>query len=195
MATVSVGPALARRYGFAVSRKRPELAGADYWAIAETTGGWRAELAFLDDLADPLAWARQAFGLAVNTAPLTITDKATGRQSLALFDGQELVFALFLSPDPVLVSRQWAVSLLTESIKPARRADILVGRPGADRPDPGPIVCACFSVGANQIAEAARGGCHTVDARGAALKAGTNCGSCRADIRGLIELNRLEAAE
>lgn len=195
MATVTVGPALARRYGFAVSRKRPELGGADYWAIAATTGGWRAELAFLDDVADPVGWARPAFWAGDDPALLTITDKATGRQSLALFEGEELVFALFLSPDPVLVSRQWAVSLLTEQIKPARRADILVGRPGADRSDPGPIVCACFSVGANQIAEAARAGCHTVDAIGAALKAGTNCGSCRAEIRGLIELNRLEAAE
>jgi assimilatory nitrate reductase catalytic subunit len=87
------------------------------------------------------------------------------------------------------------VSLLGETIAPARRADILVGRPGADRPDPGPIVCACFGVGANQIAAAARGGCHTADAIGAALKAGTNCGSCRAEIRGIIEANRLEAAE
>jgi len=95
----------------------------------------------------------------------------------------------------VLVSRQWAVSLLSETIEPARRADILVGRPGADRPDPGPIVCACFGVGTNQIAEAARGGCHSVEAIGVALKAGTNCGSCRAEIRGIIEVNRLEAAE
>ena len=45
------------------------------------------------------------------------------------------------------------------------------------------------------FAEAARGGCHTVEAIGVALKAGTNCGSCRAEIRGLIEANRLEAAE
>lgn len=194
-AMVVAGPALARRYGFAVSRVRPEFAGTDYWAIAETTGGWRAELAFITEPEDWVGWARAAFGVGEKVELLSIADKASGRQSLALFEGGKLIFALYLSPDPVLVSRQWVVSLLTETIKPARRADILVGRPGADRPDPGPIVCACYGVGANQIAEAARGGCHTVEAIGVALKAGTNCGSCRAEIRGIIEVNRLEAAE
>ncbi|MBL8595776.1 MAG: nitrate reductase [Devosia sp.] len=194
-AMVVAGPALARRYGFAVSRVRPQLAGTDYWAIAETAGGWRAELAFISEPEDWLGWTRAAFGVGESVELLSIADKASGRQSLALFEAGRLSFALYLSPDPVLVSRQWAVSLLTETIEPARRADILAGRPGADRPDPGPIVCACFGVGANQIAEAARSGCHTVDAIGAALKAGTNCGSCRAEIRGIIEVNRLEAAE
>jgi assimilatory nitrate reductase catalytic subunit len=194
-AMVVAGPALARRYGFAVSRVRPQLAGTDYWAIAETAGGWRAELAFISEPEDWLGWTRAAFGVGESVELLSIADKASGRQSLALFEAGRLSFALYLSPDPVLVSRQWAVSLLTETIEPARRADILAGRPGADRPDPGPIVCACFGVGANQIAEAARSGCHTDDAIGAALKAGTNCGSCRAEIRGIIEVNRLEAAE
>jgi len=194
-AMVVAGPALARRYGFAVSRARPEFAGTDYWAIAETSGGWRAELAFITEPEDWVGWARHAFGVGAEIELLSIADKASGRQSLALFEAGQLSFALYLSPDPVLVSRQWVVSLLTETIKPARRADILAGRPGADRPDPGPIVCACFGVGANQIAEAARGGCHSVEAIGVALKAGTNCGSCRAEIRGLVELNRLEAAE
>jgi assimilatory nitrate reductase catalytic subunit len=194
-AMVVAGPALARRYGFAVSRVRPQLVGTDYWAIAETAGGWRAELAFISEPEDWVGWARVAFGVGESVELLSIADKASGRQSLALFEAGRLSFALYLSPDPVLVSRQWAVSLLTETIEPARRADILAGRPGADRPDPGPIVCACFGVGANQIAEAARSGCHTVDAIGAALKAGTNCGSCRAEIRGIIEVNRPEAAE
>jgi assimilatory nitrate reductase catalytic subunit len=195
MSFVMAEPALALRYGFAVSRVKPVLAGADYWAIAETEGGWRTELAFLTEPANWEEWARAAFGLEADTHLLTIRDRAGGRESLALFAGERLVFALYLSPDPVLVSRQWAVGLLNETISQRRRADILAGRPGGDRPDPGPIVCACFGVGANQIAEAARGGCHTVEAVGAALKAGTNCGSCRAEIRGLVELNRLEAAE
>ncbi len=195
MATVVAGPALARRYGFAVSRRKPGLEGTDYWATAEAAGGWRTELAFMTEPADWEAWVREAFGVEEGTHLLTIRDKASGRMSFALFAGEELEFALYLSPDPVLVSRQWAVGLLTEAITPRRRADILAGRPGGDRPDPGPIVCACFGVGANQIAAAARSGCHSVEAVGAALKAGTNCGSCRAEIRGIVDVNRLEAAE
>ncbi|TIU94101.1 MAG: hypothetical protein E5W09_23960, partial [Mesorhizobium sp.] len=47
----------------------------------------------------------------------------------------------------------------------------------------------------NQIAEAVRGGCTSVEAIGATLHAGTNCGSCRAEIRTIIEARRLQAAE
>jgi bacterioferritin-associated ferredoxin len=48
---------------------------------------------------------------------------------------------------------------------------------------------------ANQIAAAAKAGCVTVEAIGEALQAGTNCGSCRAEIRAIINAYRLQAAE
>ena len=62
-------------------------------------------------------------------------------------------------------------------------------------PDKGAIVCACFSVGCNEIASAANEGCTTVEAIGERLKAGTNCGSCRAEIRGVIDACQIVAAE
>ncbi|TIT70654.1 MAG: (2Fe-2S)-binding protein, partial [Mesorhizobium sp.] len=37
--------------------------------------------------------------------------------------------------------------------------------------------------------------CSTVGAVGEALKAGTNCGSCRAEIRAIIGAGRVQAAE
>ena len=42
---------------------------------------------------------------------------------------------------------------------------------------------------------AAKAGCGTVEAIGQALQAGTNCGSCRAEIKGIINAYRLRAAE
>jgi assimilatory nitrate reductase catalytic subunit len=100
------------------------------------------------------------------------------------------------SPDPVLVSRQWAAGLLRRRLEdPARRSDVLAGRPGADMPDTGAIVCACLSVGINTIVDAVNGGCRTVEAVGAILKAGTNCHSCRAEIRNSISANSAAAAE
>ena len=75
------------------------------------------------------------------------------------------------------------------------RFRIVAGRAGADRPDAGAIVCSCFSVGANQIAAAVAGGCTSVEAIGSTLKAGTNCGSCRAEIRAIIQASRVQAAE
>jgi assimilatory nitrate reductase catalytic subunit len=185
MSFVAAEPVRVRRYGFAVSRLRPSLDCA-YWSIASAAGGWRTEFAFLDEPADVGAWLREAFRLPSTAAALTATDATTGRESLALFDGDVLQLAVYLSPDPVLVSRSWAASLLAGSIEAGARANVLAGRPGSDRPDPGPIVCACFQVGAGQVAKAIHEGCDTVDAIGAALEAGTNCGSCRAELRLLL---------
>ena len=67
------------------------------------------------------------------------------------------------------------------------RLGLLAGRPGAGIPDKGPTICACFEVGRNQIISAVREhGCTTVAAVGADTFAGTNCGSCRAEIGKLI---------
>lgn len=57
-------------------------------------------------------------------------------------------------------------------------------------------VCSCLSVGTNRIAAAVRDhSCTTVEAIGELLKAGTNRGSCRGEIRQIIEMNRVVAAE
>jgi assimilatory nitrate reductase catalytic subunit len=58
-------------------------------------------------------------------------------------------------------------------------------------PDQGAVVCACFSVGINSIRQAIeQRQLHTVDEIGAALRAGTNCGSCRPEIQALIDATR-----
>jgi assimilatory nitrate reductase catalytic subunit len=56
-------------------------------------------------------------------------------------------------------------------------------------------VCACFEVGVNEIVDAiTQQGCLSVEAVGSAVKAGTNCGSCRSEVRRLIDEHRVEEA-
>jgi assimilatory nitrate reductase catalytic subunit len=106
------------------------------------------------------------------------------------------VGALYLSPAPVAVSRGWAAEQLNVDHTDRRgRLAVVAGRPGGNHIDRGAIVCSCFNVGANQIAEAVRRGCASVEAIGVALHAGTNCGSCRAEIRTIVEAQGLQAAE
>ena len=63
---------------------------------------------------------------------------------------------------------------------------ILAGRPASDVPDKGAIVCSCMSVGINEIVAAVNKGALTVEAVGRESLAGTNCGSCKAEIREII---------
>lgn len=59
----------------------------------------------------------------------------------------------------------------------------------------GRIVCACMGVRSGAILAAIADGARDAAAAGEKTGAGTNCGSCRAEIRGLIEkLERIEAA-
>ena len=56
--------------------------------------------------------------------------------------------------------------------------------------------CCNAGHGRKRITDAVtRHGCTTVEAVGALTRAGTNCGSCRAEIRGIVDAHRLLAAE
>lgn len=182
-------------YGFVVLRNRPEIIRADYWALARAAGGWRIELAGAEPVEDWADYASDLIGSGENLETLSYSDQDQASFRLATFSGDALLGALFVAPQPVAVSRTWAVEHLSmKEIRGADRLRLLSGRPGADQADPGPIVCACFSVGANQIVAAVENGAASVEAVGSALRAGTNCGSCRVEIRRLIDAAALKKA-
>ena len=186
----------AKAYGFAISRTRPDAPDCAYWAIAKADGGYRMELAFAEEPQDWTLWARQVFGIDAGIEPLGYSDRQTGDLRLAFFDGDILLAALFIARRPVAVARNWAISQLTERHEDLRmRFALIAGRPGAGRPDPGATVCSCFNVGVNQITAAVRDGCHSVEAIGKVLNAGANCGSCRAEIKEVINGCLKTAAE
>jgi assimilatory nitrate reductase catalytic subunit len=193
---VKLQPVKVQHYGFAVSVEKPHGLDCDYWALAKADGGWRLEFAACDSMQDWTGWCRAHLGIPIEAEPIGYTDGATGETRLAFFDGSRLLAALFIAAEPVAVARAWAIQQLVASHDDLRkRFAIAAGRPGAGKPDPGATVCSCFGVGVNQIIGAIRGGCHSVEAVGKELNAGTNCGSCRAEIRTIIDGCLAAAAE
>jgi assimilatory nitrate reductase catalytic subunit len=183
-------------YGFAVSAAKPTGLDSAYWALAHAEGGWRMEIAFTAALDDVDAWCRKVLSVPETAERIGYEDRHSGHVRIAYFSGESLVAALFVARQPVAVSRNWMVAQLTEAhVEPAARNALVAGRPGTDRPDPGATVCSCFSVGVNQIVAAVQAGNATVEAIGKCLNAGTNCGSCRAEIRGIIDGCQVAAAE
>ncbi len=178
---VAIVPFVAKWFGYAVSAAdfHPECT---YWARAKIPGGMRAEMA---GESAPDSWeaeARRVFGLP-DSQILLLEDKARSTTRIAFHDDGRVQATLFISPDPVQVARQFAAGMLGAAPELA----ILAGRPGVDRPDAGAVICSCFDVGVNTITDAiVTKGLVTVDALGAALRAGTNCGSCRPEMRALI---------
>ena len=193
---VSIERVAAAKYGFAVLRERPSALAAEYWALARSEGGWRIELAFTEDSRDWTAFAASLFAAMSGAETLSYLDKATGQHRFACFDGDRLAGALFLASEPVAVPRNWACEQLYKQHAGQRaRMGVIAGRPGFGLVDRGAIVCACFGIGANQIERSMAEGCLSVAAIGRALRAGTNCGSCRGEIGKIINERRLQAAE
>ena len=134
------------------------------------------------------AFAAELFGCSLDADILLYQDATTGQKRFALFADDRLAGALFLGAEPVPVSRDWAVDQLQADFTNLRsRLAIIAGRPAAGGADRGATVCSCFSVGVNQIIAAIAGGCTSVETIGQATQAGTNCGSCRAEIRKIMD--------
>lgn len=188
----------ARIFGVALCAEKPVSPALDYWALAKLSAGWKLELAHGGAVDDVEACARELFGVGAQSGLdiIAYQDKALGTQRVAAFRGTQLIGALFLARQPVAISRSWAAGQLAAGHRdPAARWRLVAGRTGADMPDKGAIVCSCFSVGAKEIAAAVRAGCSTVEAVGKATCAGSNCGSCKSEIREIVDEHRAVAAE
>ncbi|MEM5495094.1 molybdopterin-dependent oxidoreductase [Hoeflea sp. AS16] len=186
----------ARQYGFVVSRNKPVLEAAGYWAVARTVGGWRAEFALVEDHDEVQHFICAVLGIDAATPLLSFTDPKSGLVRHAAFDGTSLLGAVFLSRQPVAVSRSWAADQLEQDYANlSSRWRIIAGRPANDMPDKGAIVCACMNVGVNDIIGAVRSGCGSVDAVSRSTSAGTNCGSCKAEIKVILDEHQIIAAE
>lgn len=193
---VHISPFTAEIYGFAVCRSLPKDIKLPYWAKAKCDNGWRIEFATDASQQDLATIIRSAIGKELDEASVALEDKTTNRRSFAWFDADKLDAALYLAPEPVEVSRVWATANLSDTFENQMdRYKIAAGRPGGDVPDRGAIVCSCFSVGVNEISSAVYAGHTSVKAIGECLKAGTNCGSCKSEISGIIDEYHILAAE
>jgi assimilatory nitrate reductase catalytic subunit len=176
--------------GFLIARQAPpEDPDCLWWAKVRVAGGWLIELAGDGDPAD----LRR---LMPAGHEVEMADPVRGTFRAAVVDADRVQAALFVATDNRLPPRDWLIAQLTaaEATSPAA---LLAGRPAQAMPDRGPIVCACFDIGLNTIVEAIGNQALTSVAMvGAALRAGTNCGSCRPAIAKLIpHKDLLHAAE
>ncbi|MEM9063028.1 MAG: nitrate reductase [Pseudomonadota bacterium] len=185
-AAVSVTAYRPNWYGFAASNVEPltsEVPGIGYWAKAVTDTGWRLE--FAGDVS-PISWechARLLFGQGAESFTTSLIDRGAGRARVAVHDGESTIGVLFISETPVEVARAHVIANLL-SLSPTQ---LLAGRPSADQPDTGAIVCSCLGVGARTIADAVTAqDLQTVDQISDVTGAGTNCGSCRPELRAFL---------
>ncbi|MEL6465538.1 MAG: nitrate reductase [Pseudomonadota bacterium] len=171
----------ARWYGFAVAQSTLHVFG-EYCAVARTNTGWQAELAGANHGADAETILTHLVG-ALTGSLSHVRDDATGVQRLAHHEDGRLTALLFLAPTPVQLSRPQAIAAIGQD---SPSGAVLAGRAAGAQVDPGPTVCACMSVGLNDIKRAIAEGAASVDALGVCTGAGTNCGACKPELAGLL---------
>lgn len=182
-AVVSIRPYATAWFGFAISTAEPQ-ASTGYWAKARMTRGWQIEMADQTASDDWDAFGREMLGVPAAAEAVTMQDPSRNVARIGYLKEGRVAAALFTAPEPIGLARSYLTTLPGELAPP----ELLSGQPGIDRPDPGATVCACFGVGVNTIAAAiASEGLMSVEAIGAALQAGTNCGSCRPELQALLD--------
>jgi assimilatory nitrate reductase catalytic subunit len=116
-------------------------------------------------------------------------DPPRGLVRLAAFRSEQLDVCIFVGP--AKTPPQWdAVRSLFEAdvVAERDRRVLLSGRGSDGLAATGPVICACYSVGLAAIRKAiASGEAASVADIGRTVRAGTNCGSCVAELRAIIE--------
>lgn len=178
---------------FLVSRDRPELPQLLYWTVSRVESGWLSELS-----GEGMA---ELDLLLPDGERLEATDMRRGMRRIVVRDGEgKLAGALFITRNGELPERSWIVSQLANHDDEVDGVQLLAGRPRLPAADKGPMVCVCFGIGTLEILRTvSEQRLTTVEQVGAALSAGTNCGSCRPQIAQLlaqpVEDDMMEAAE
>ena len=172
-------------HGFLMTRDALEQLKSDYWAKAREEDFWRYELAGTEP------WEENFSGLwEGNPDQIEYVDHAARRYRSSWFKEGKLEGCIFIAPNYAdLPSRDWMLTQFQiDSFDSHQRLQLLAGHPADPSADTGPVICSCFNIGKNTIINAIQDqGLITVDAIGKSLKAGTNCGSCKPELKGLIE--------
>jgi assimilatory nitrate reductase catalytic subunit len=175
-----------RRMGFVLARRRTRLPGTSYWAWQAIPGGYAATVETDAEAEEIVAALRLQ---APRATRVTLDDEARALHRTALLDENRLAAVAFLQTPPAQL--RWAGLLAAwqqDRLEPSARRLVLSGRTHAGAADEGPNVCACFGVPKARIEACIAAGARDPAAVGAALRAGTNCGSCVPEIKRLIGL-------
>ena len=178
--------------GFVVGRI--DAAPAADWWVTTVRDGCRVTLMAGDAWPEDLdGWAATLLG---GDARLELHDSARGVHRWARVEGDRLEACLSIGADGPQRPCGWLVARFAEpTISAEERLWLLSGQAPSGVAETGRVLCACMNVTEESVRAAIQErGLTTVQEIGAALKAGTGCGSCIPELKELIARARPAAA-
>ena len=173
--------------GFALTRHPIAVPPGTWFARAAVAGGEGLLFATNEP---PDFWHSLALKLMGEEDEIAeYVDQSRGVIRVAGFRSGRLHGCIFVGP--AKTAPRWDVvrSLFEAGVLAERERRLLLsGGSGDGLPETGPVICACYGVGLGAIRKAvASGEAASVADIGRTLRAGTNCGSCVAELRAIIE--------
>ena len=195
---VNIEPYQSNWHGFILSANSTNLnlSFAKYWVKSRGRGFWRYEMAGYHLDPDWAVFSKELLGTINDNEWIEYFDASNHTYRAAQFKGAKLGNVIFIGPSENLPPRDWLINLFQkEEISKSERISLLSGKPPVDQEDTGKTVCACFNVGEKTILKAINEkGFTTPEQIGECLQAGTNCGSCLPELRGILASNTLSSA-
>ena len=171
-----------RSRGYLLTRE-PLAAPAGWWWARATVQGGSGLLFATQEGSREMALTLR--GMFPGHELAEYVDHARGLYRCAVYRGDRLVAALAVAPGAQRPEWELAKQIFARGeMEAIDRRTLLSGR--AATASAGPVICACHGVGLDVITAAISAGAGSVEAVGAACKAGTNCGSCIPEIRKLL---------
>lgn len=190
---VNIEPYKGNWHGFILSTnpKSLNLESAKYWTKSRGRGFWRYEMAGYRPEPVSAAFSKELLGNISDENWIEYFDTSNNTYRAAQFKGSKLSNVIFIGPDEKLPPRDWLISLFEkEQISKNERIGLLSGKPSAYQEDTGKTICACFNVGEKTIVKKIHeNNLTTTEQIGECLQAGTNCGSCLPELRGILANN------
>ncbi len=180
---VKVEPFLKQNSGFGVFQHEPTedaLSKLDYWALAKAPLGWRLEFATdrsCEEIKDVLI---------TDTDCTEVFDSRGGYRGASFSAGTLAALVIVGASRTVSADRSWLAEQVGRRYLGSARFSLLAGRARSGEAT-GRIICSCLGVGVNEICKSIEAGAQTVAGIGNATGAGTNCGSCKPELRDFLK--------
>ncbi|WP_422102555.1 molybdopterin-dependent oxidoreductase [Vreelandella sp.] len=163
---------------------------SDYWSRIPMQSCTRWQLADGLPVDDWLALVATWCGVA---ASLWCEDVTTGRLRAAGLAHGQLRWWLMVGPPDELPGLAWLEARFQDTTLDKQHRRRLLAGCDDGAVDTGPVVCSCHQVGHATIAAAIHAGDNSVEALGARLACGTQCGSCLPELKAILEEERPHA--
>jgi len=167
----------------------------DYWTRIRLKAGFAYELAD-SRTASAEAMFSNLLDQDRRAEVIDFHDAGKRRHRWALLRDSRLSHCLMTAPPGDLPGRDMFADILNEHYNDVnKRVMLLSGCTNEPKEDKGPLVCSCFGVSLGTIVEAiASGKAASVEEIGTLLQAGTNCGSCRPELKSILTRELEEVA-